>query len=178
MDTNEVDTLLTMSDPARDLTVRERHAVAAMVTQSTPTAKTRRHLRPIAIAGITAALLGGGGIAVAATGLWNGWAEDDALAILKYELPSGVSCERRIGNVQGAPDEVDEVIRATLAGADIDDAEVAEGAAYVGASDPLTDDDAYQAGYNWAIILRIEEALTARGLDDKWASLEGQGICQ
>ena len=54
-----------------------------------------------------------------------------------------------------------------------------EGAAYVGVSgDPLTDSHTYGTGIMWAINLRVEEALSAHGLDDKWASMEGQGLCE
>ena len=180
MHTDEVDQLLKMSDPASDLTPKEQRLTAEMVERSIPARKRQRYGRPIAVATIAAVLLGGGGLAaVAASGLWEGWAQNDALAIVHYELPSGVSCEWRIGNVEGAPDEVDDVIREALAGVELDDVEVAEGAAYVGVSgDPLTDSHTYETGIMWAINLRVEEALRAHGLDDKWASMEGQGLCE
>ncbi|WP_309066154.1 hypothetical protein [Microbacterium sp.] len=117
--------------------------------------------------------------AAAASGIWSGWAEEEPLAVLHYELPSGASCERRIGNVQGAPDEANEVIRDALTGLRLDTADILDGAAYSGAADNvLEDDEIYQNAYNWALFLRVQDALEAHGLDTKWASFEGQGICQ
>lgn len=178
MHTDEFDSRLRASDPAGELTAPERQLVAAMAAQSAP-ARGRRLARPIAVTAIAAGLLGGGGMAAAAaTGLWSPWAQNDPLVSIQYELPSGASCEYRFGNVEGAPDEVDDVIRDALAGAAFDDADVAEGAAYVGAlGDPRTDDRAYETGLMWAVQLRIEAALAAHGLEDQWASIDGEGFC-
>jgi hypothetical protein len=180
MHTDELDRLLKMSDPARGIDAEEQRLAVEMVDQSIPTPKRRRYARPVAVGAITAVLLGAGGVAAASTtDLWEGWAQNDSLAIVHYELPSGASCEWRIGNVQGAPDEVDEVIRDTLAGAEFDDADIAAGAAYVGAAgDPSTDDHAYETGISWAVNLRIEGALEAHGLEGQWSSIEGQGFCE
>jgi hypothetical protein len=180
MRTDPLDHLLTMSDPAGDSTADERRLAAEMADRSIPARTSRRRsARPIAVGALAAVLLGGGGMAAAAaTGLWEGWAQNDALAVVHYELPSGISCEWRIGNVQGAPDEVDDVIREALAGVKLDDAEIAEGAASVGVSgNPLTDDHAYETGINWAVHLRIQEALEAHDLDGTWSSISGQGFC-
>ena len=180
MYTDEHDKLLMMSDPADDLTAKEQRLVAEMAEQSTPVTIRRRYARPIAAGAIAAMLLGGGGIAAAAaSGLWSPWAQNDALAIVDYELPSGVNCELRIGNVQGAPGEVDDVIRDALAGVEFDDRDIAEGAAYVGVTEnPLTDDDAYETGLTSAVHLRIKKALITHDLDGKWASIDGEGFCQ
>ncbi|MFG6444797.1 hypothetical protein ACFXP7_05780 [Microbacterium sp. P06] len=180
MHTDEIDQLLTRSDPANDLSAQERRLTAEMIEKSTPMRKRRGYARPLAVGAIAAVLLGGGGMAAAAaSGLWEGWAQNDALAIVHYELPSGVSCEWRIGNVRGAPDEVDQVIREALADLDLTDADIAEGAAYVGVTgDPLTDAHAYETGISWAVTLRIERALAAHDLDDKWTSIGGQGFCE
>lgn len=180
MHTDDIDRLLEMSDPAGELTAEEQRSAAEMVERSTPVTMRRRSARPLAVGAMTALLLGGGGVAAAAVnGLWEGWAQDDALASVRYELPSGVSCEWRIGNVQGAPHEVDDVIREALAGVELDDAEVAEGAESVGVfGDPLTDDHAYETGISRAITLRIERALAGHELDGTWASIDGQGYCE
>jgi hypothetical protein len=63
--------------------------------------------RRIAVAGAILALAAGGATTAAATGLWSPWAEDPAV-IYSYELPSGVWCEVRTGNVMahGRPDVV------------------------------------------------------------------------
>jgi hypothetical protein len=180
MHTDEVDQLLQASDPARDLTADERRLAAEMVEQSRPVTKRQRYARPIAVAAIAAVALGGGGMAAAAaTGLWEGWAQDDALAIVHYTLPSGASCEWRIGNVQGAPDEVEQVIGEALAGVELDHADVAEGVSSLGISgDPLTDDFTYYLGISGAIELRIDAALAAHGLDGGWERMEEQGVCE
>ena len=178
MHPNEIDTLLTMSDPARSLTARERQLTAAMADQSAPVRSRIRFSRSLALSGLVALLLGGGGaVAAAATGLWDGWAQDDAIAILEYELPSGASCEMRIGNVQGAPDEVSNVIRDALTGLTLDDAAVVAAAGHE-TGDPLTSDALYQDGVNGAVVQRVEEALTAQNLTSSRPIYFAQGVCQ
>lgn len=177
MHTDDIDRLLADSNPVSDLTGKERRLLATLADQSAPTGR-RRYARPIAITAIAATLLAGGGVAAAAAnGLWSPWAQNDALITIEYELPSGTECEFRFGNVTGAP-EIDAVIRDALAGVEIEDADIVEGATYVGAAgDPLTDDHAYETGIMWAIQLRIEEALVAHDLDDQWSSIDGEGFC-
>lgn len=179
MEPDELDRILKQSDPASQLSVAERRTALMLVDRSRP-AKLPRLSRPIAIGMVSALLLGGGGVvAAAATGLWDGWAEDDPLAILHYSLPSGASCEWRIGNVQGAPAEVEKVIRESLADAMFSDDDVARAVADLGVNtDPMKDDVTYQTGYNWAVVDHVEEALDDHGLDGKWASFSGQGVCQ
>lgn len=180
MHTDDVDMLLTMSDPAGELADRERQVAAAMVDQSIAAKRRRRHARPIAAGASGALLLAGGGMAAtAATGLWDRWAHDDPLAVLHYELPSGTPCEMRIGNVQGAPDEVHDLIRETLAGVNFDDADIAHGAALGGASgDVSSDDRAYQTGYNWSVVHHVEEALAAHDLDGEVSQFNAQAVCE
>ena len=179
MHTDDVDQLLTMSDPAREVTAKQRRLAVEMAEQSRPVEE-RRFARPVAVGAVAAVLLGGGGMAAAAaTGLWEGWAQNDALAILQYELPSGASCEWRIGNLEGAPDEVDDIVRDTLTGVEITTADIAEGAAYVDAAgDPRTDDGAFETGYVWAVNLRLQDAYAANGYEGQWWSIEGQGYCE
>lgn len=177
MRTDDLGKLLAGSDPVGELSPRERQALSAMVDRSVP--PRRRRYAPVAVTAIAAALLGGGGMAAAAaTGLWSPWAQNDPLVAVEYELPSGASCEYRFGNVEGAPDEVDDVIRDALAGVEFSDKEIIEGADHVGvAGDPLADDHAYETGLMWAVQLRIEEALVAHDLDNQWASIDGEGFC-
>lgn len=178
---DELNELLNRSDPVGELSETEQRLTAELVYQSGPTRR-RRYARPVAAGALAVVLVGGGAMAAAAaTGLWSPWAQDDALFVVKYELPSGADCEFRLGNVQGKPDEVakiNEVIRETLAGAEFDDREIAEVAASVGVpGHPATDDRAYETGFTWAIQLRIEEALIANDLNEKWASIGGEGYC-
>ena len=179
MHTDDVDQLLVMSDPAREVTAKQRRLATAMIEQSRPTNE-RRFARPIAVGAVAAVLLGGGGMAaVAATGVWEGWAQNDALAVLHYELPSGASCEWRIGNLSGAPSEMNDIVRETLAGAEITASEVADAAAAIGtAGDPSTDDRAFETGYTWAVNFRLEDAYAEHGYEGQWASIDGQGICE
>lgn len=175
MQTDEIDKLLKMGDPASELTAKERRVAAEMLDQPMPSRR-RRYARPLAVGTIAAVLLCGGGMAAAAvTGLWDGWAQDDALAILHYELPSGVPCEMRIGNVQGAPDAVDDVIRDALAGAEFNDADVASSIDDSG--EPLTDDEAYQNAYNCTVVAHIDDALKANGLESAQPQYSAQGSC-
>lgn len=177
MHTDEFEALLASSDPVGELTPRERQAVSVMVSRSV--AAPRRRYAPVALTTLAAALLGGGSVAAAAAaGLWSPWAQNDPLVSIEYELPSGTSCEYRFGNIEGAPDEVDDVIRAALSRVKFSDADIIEGAQHVGVTgDPLTNDDAYETGLMWAVQIRIEEALEAHGLDDQWSSIDGEGFC-
>ncbi|MFF8185640.1 hypothetical protein ACF044_00055 [Microbacterium sp. NPDC016588] len=177
---DDIDVLLDQSDPVKALTPQERRAASLMIAASARDRRRAWYLRPLVVGGIAAVLVSGGGVAAAAaTGVWDVWAQNDALATLHYDLPSGASCELRLGNVEGAPVDVDNAIRDALAGAQIYDSEVARAAASIGvAGDTATEDDAYQAGFNWAVNERIEQALSARGLNGQWQSFNGQGNCQ
>ncbi|MGB4137925.1 MAG: hypothetical protein WA971_15265 [Microbacterium sp.] len=178
MHTDMFDDLLRQSDPVTALSPAERRAVARMIDQS-ETVTSWPRVRLIAIGAIAAALLGGGSVAMAATGLWSGWAQNDPLAILYYELPSGASCEMRIGNVRGATDEVDEVIREALADVRFDETDIAKALEARGVTgDPAADDDLYQNGFNLAVTARMQDALEAHGLDGKWAAINAEGACQ
>lgn len=177
MYTDEFDNFLAESDPVGDLTASEQRLAAAMAEQSAPVRK-HRYSRPLAVAAVAALLFGGGGVAAAAaTGLWSPWAQSDPLVSVAYQLPSGASCEFRFGNVEGAPDEVDDVIREALAGVELSDREVAEAAATILSGDPSTDDHVYETGVMWAVQYRINAALEAHGLSDQWASIDGEGQC-
>lgn len=177
---DNLDVLLNDSDPTNALSAEERRATSQMIVASKRGLRRRGYLRPLAAGGIAAVLVGGGGIAAAAaTGVWDLWAQDDALAILRYQLPSGASCELRLGNVQGAPGEVDDAIRDALAGVRIEESEVASAASSNGVTgDTATSDEAYQAGFNWAVNDRIDQELASRGLNGQWQSFNGQGNCQ
>lgn len=177
MYTGDFDTLLDRSSPVGELAAEERRAVAMMIDRSVPAKEHRRVVRPIAIGAIAVALLGGGGVATAAvTGLWDQWAQDDPLAILHYELPSGVACEMRIGNVQEAPEEVSDLIRESLAGVNFNNSDVVENA---GASkDVLSDDNAYQDAYNWTVVTFIDDVLKADGLDRAEPQYSAQANCE
>lgn len=177
MHTDEFENLLAASRPVGELAPDERRAVALMVDQSTPSKERRRIVRPIAIGAIAVVLLGGGGVAAAAaTGFWDQWAQDDPLAILHYELPSGVACEMRIGNVQEAPAEVSDLIRESLAGVEFNDADIVENA--TAGQDVLSDDRAYQDAYNWTVVTFIDAALKADGVDRAEPQYSAQANCE
>lgn len=165
------------SSPVKDLTAGERRAVRMMVEKVSPSKNRPRVVRPIAIGSIAVALLGGGGVAAAAvTGLWDKWAEDDPLAILHYELPSGLACEMRIGNVQGAPAEISDTIRSSLTGVEFTDADVIKNA--TANHDVLSDDDAYQIAYNWTVVVFINDALKTDVLDHTEPQYSAQANCE
>ncbi len=156
MYTDEFENLLDGSSPVGELAAEERRAVAMMIDEAAPAPKKHRRLvRPFAIGAIAVAFLGGGGVAAAAvTGF----------------------CEMRIGNVQEAPAEVSDLIRESLAGVDFDDADVIENAP--AGEDVLSDDDSYQAAYNWTIVAYIEDALKADGLESAEPQYSAQGNCE
>lgn len=176
---DDFDNLLNGSSPVSDLVAEERRAVAIMVDESAPPKKHRRHVQPVAIGAIIVALLGGGGAATAAvTGIWAPWAQDDPLAILHYELPSGVSCEMRIGNVKEAPPEVSDVIRESLVGVEFNNADVIENATTGESKDVLTDDNAYQDAYNGTVVTYIDDALDAHGIENAKPQYSAQANCE
>ncbi|GAA3933293.1 hypothetical protein [Microbacterium soli] len=176
---DDFDNLLNGSSPVRGLMAEERRAVAIMVDESAPPKSPRRNAQPIAIGAIVVAFLGCGGAAAAAvTGIWAPWAQDDALATLHYELPSGVSCEMRIGNVKQAPPEVSDLIRKSLVGVEFKSADVIENATPGDSKDVLTDDNAYQDAYNWTVATYIDDALKAHGIDNATPQFSAQANCE
>ena len=179
MQIDDLDEYLERGDPAARLTTQEQHLVATMVDQSVPPRRSRR-ARPVVAVTAAVVVLGGAGLAAAAaTGdRWSPWAQDDVLAVLSYERPSGESCELRLGNVGGAPAAVRDVIRDVLLEPRLDDAAVvAEAARVLPGRDPLTDDHAYDTGVAYAVQARIDDALATHGLDGQWESYESEVIC-
>ena len=178
MHTDELDQFLMRSDPAGPLTSTEQQLLAEIAEQSAPAQK-RRYARPVAVGAIVAILLGGGGLATAAANdIWAPWAQDPLIKV-NYVLPSGKTCEYRLGDLQQAEDGVADVIRDALAGAEFDDSEVVAAAEYIGVTeDPRTDDNAYFTGVIWAIQLRINQALAAHDLSaESYDDLSGEAIC-
>jgi hypothetical protein len=105
----DLDDLLTHAAP-RDIVVTP--AIEDELARMTIAARTdhgrhsrgRRHLSRAATVGISTAIVlaTAGAAAAAAFGPWySGWAEDP-VATITYTVPSGDTCERRIGAIAGA----------------------------------------------------------------------------
>lgn len=178
MQTDEWDRWVSGCDPTGELTSRERELLAALVEESAPRRR-RRYARPIAATVVAAVTLSGAGVAAAAAGVWDRWAQKDPYLAVAFQLPSGARCEYRRGNLQGASPEVEQVVRDTLANATFSDEDVVNGAKHVDyAQDPLTDDDAYQLGLSWAVTMRVDKAMAAHGLSwPEGTTMSGQVIC-
>lgn len=176
---DDLDSLLNGSRPVIDLGSEVRRTVTVMVEESASTNKHRRRLQPVAIGAIVVTLFGGGtATAAAVTGIWAPWAQDDPLAILHYELPSGASCEMRIGKVEHASPEVSGVIRESLRGKEFGDADVIENAFEGGPRDVLVDDNVYQDAYNGTVVAYIDAALSAHGIDYAKLQYSAQANCE
>lgn len=175
MHTNELDSLLTAGDPARALRPEERRLAANMAKRSAPR---RWFVRPLAVTSVLALLLGGGGVAATATGFWSPWAQHDAFAAIMLELPSGATCELRLGNMQDAPNEVRKVAQEAFSDFEITDQEIMKGEAYFGipGTDPFIDDDAYSRAARWAALQHLDQALQTRGLEFNY-QFSGEGFC-
>ena len=101
-----LDALLDQSSPITTVmteSVTDELTRLRVLSESEASTTTRRNswARP-AIAGVASiALLGGmATAAAAATGVWSPWAKTPDASI-SYVLPSGVTCERRMGDVKG-----------------------------------------------------------------------------
>lgn len=178
MQIDDLDTLLENADPAGDLTPDERQQVAAMAARSVP-GRRRRPARPVATAAIAVSLLGVGAVAAAAAGSqWSPWAQDDPLVSVSYVRPSGTTCELRFGNLTAVSEEYGEVVRDTVAGARITDADIAAALEHFRArTDVFAEDKAYDIGVGLVLRLRILEALEANGILGQSASYESEIVC-
>ncbi|MGO3148221.1 MAG: hypothetical protein ACTIJ6_11150 [Leucobacter sp.] len=174
MRANHFDELLQASDPTVSLTAAERRLVSKMVRGSTPR---NWRSRPVATIALVALLLGGGGTAVAAIGLWSPWAQNDAFAKLTFELPNGTECEYRLGDMRDAPEEVQKVIQEAFLDYELDEKDISDAAAYLGITEnPITDDEKYARAARWAAALRVEKTLNEHGLKPEY-QFSGEGFC-
>lgn len=177
MRTDEFDQRMRECDPAGELSFRDRELLAVMTAESRPVRK-HRYARSIGVIAVAGVVLGGTAAVAAASGLWEPWAQDDPYVTVPFHVPSGAQCEMRVGDLQGVPPEVEQVVRETLANATFTDADVVKAAKSVeSAEDPLTDDATYEMGLNWAITKRVDAALAVRGLSWDGSSMSGQAIC-
>ncbi|MBF0816340.1 hypothetical protein E4U02_07945 [Microbacterium paludicola] len=119
-ETDELDALLAGADP----TSRADGDVRAELERMSETprrGRLRRFPPRAAVATVAAVLvLGGGTAAAAATGAlgWQPWAEDPDAA-WTYTVPSGATCELRVGNLTGAEPEVAAAVREFYATHDV-----------------------------------------------------------
>lgn len=174
MQADELDRLLQESDPARALTDDELRLAARMARRSTPR---RRFVRPVVATAICALLLGGGSMAAAAAGFWPPWAQHDAFVELSVELPSGTRCELRLGDIREAPGEVEAIIRETFKTFELTPQIISDAANHLDIkANPFADDDAYAAAARWAVILRVERALSEHGIERRY-QFAGEGLC-
>ncbi|MCA1782954.1 MAG: hypothetical protein ABR500_01280 [Dermatophilaceae bacterium] len=204
MDT-ELDTLLDASAPSFTETEATRETLSAAtselvtsVTTGTVTPTRARRRRRAAVAGITAVALFGGCVAAAAQSGWLAPWADDPDGALTFTLPSGGTCEERIGNVKVSDDEAQSMIRDWLEEhslaevADVDKAlselRADEGTAVradgtevkMGYGTAYYDEDyEYYLAVKHAINRAIADKLTAEGFNSPSLSfgLEGEVLC-
>ncbi|KAB7740642.1 hypothetical protein GA707_19300 [Nostocoides sp. F2B08] len=205
MDT-ELDTLLDASTPSLAETEATREALStataelvAAVTSGTQIPARARGRRRVALAGITAVALLGGGVAAAAQGGWLAPWADDPDGALTFTLPSGGTCEQRIGNIKGSDDQAQSMIHRwleehTLAEvADVDRAlrelRANEGTAVradgteiaVGYGTAYYDEDhEYYQAVEHAIVRAIADKLKTEGFNSPslYFDLQGEVLCE
>lgn len=172
----------------------------ARLTVSTRSAATERRRRSATViaAGGLAVLFAGGAAAAAAAGLWNPWAEDPD-GVFHYSLPSGATCEERVGDISVAnPDvrtAIQEIFRTTdvVARADVgaftarlrdDDGAVALAERWIDTGSTTltsTEDVLAQMATSRAVLDVVMIELEKRGFDpeepENLLSARGQAIC-
>ncbi|WP_435746944.1 hypothetical protein [Microbacterium sp. PMB16] len=176
------------------------HELARLTVATRSAGRSQRYRRPglVAAAGGLALLFAGGAVAAAATGLWHPWAEEPD-GTFRYTLPSGVSCEERVGDIRAENPEVQtaiqEIFRSVdvVAAADIEGAErrlrsepeaiaIAEGWIDAGRTELATTDDVLaQMATSHAVSDVVMAELDERGFDpdapENMISVRGQAIC-
>ncbi|MGH3510424.1 MAG: hypothetical protein ACRDPI_09370 [Nocardioidaceae bacterium] len=100
--TFDIDELLDSSAPGLCEPAETHEAVVGLVVAARRAARpVRRRRRQAVLVGTTAALLTAGGTAVATThSIWAAPWADHPLTSITYTLPSGGTCEQRIGNLK------------------------------------------------------------------------------
>lgn len=174
--------------------------LARLTVATRSAARSQRYRRPgmVAAAGGLALLFAGGAVAAAATGLWHPWAESPD-GTFRYSLPSGVSCEERVGDIHAENPEVQtaiqEIFRSVdvVAAADIEGAEkrlrgepeaiaIAKDWIDAGHTELTTTDDVLaQMATSHAVNDVVMTELGERGFDadapENMISVRGQAIC-
>lgn len=174
--------------------------IARLTVGTMSAARSRpRRSAAIIVAGSLAVLFAGGAAAAAATGLWHPWAEEPD-GTFQYTLPSGVTCEERVGDIHAANPEVrsaiQEIFRSTdvVARADVgafeerlrgDDEAVALAERWIDTGSTTltsTDDVLAQMATSRAVIDVVMIELEERGFDpeepENMISARGQAICE
>ena len=167
-------------------------------TKSAARSRGRRRSGVVATTGTLVLLFAGGAAAAAATGLWHPWAEEPD-GTFQYTLPSGATCEERVGDIHaGNPDvrsAIQEIFRSTdvVARADVgtfeerlrgDDGAVALAERWIETGSTTltsTDDVLTQMATSRAVIDVVMIELDERGFDpeepENMISVRGQAIC-
>lgn len=190
MPTDPLDRLLEVSAPS---VTPDSPALADqlhhMVPEASEPAAARRPSRPrpsrTAIAGLTSALVVVGAGSAAAGGVWSPWAQDPDTTVT-YTLPSGATCEMRLGDVQDADPAMTAAIQDYLADVDLEsvidvDAQISalradrdvfvvadDGSmtpAWYGTPDYKSPDEEYNLAHSMAITEAVTDELERQGFD-------------
>ena len=175
------------------------HAMAmAAKREATPERPPRSTRRTAGIALVLGLGLGGVGAAAAAVThqQWSPWAQDPDV-VFTYMLPSGATCEQRIGDVAGPDTEAIEATRAffrthdVLALADVEGAiawlrtdehtitndDGTSRAANYGRDDYMSPDTEYQVALAHAVSALIEDELSGQGLVGDGDTYASEAYC-
>lgn len=165
---DELDRLLRESNPAIQLSPEERRLARSLARRSTPR---RRRIRPAGFAAIALGVLtAAGASAAAAAGIWPPWAESNSFATFSVVLPSGTSCELRVGDLPAdTPEEVRHFLDKDMGDIELDKEMVRKAAVELGiAESALTDDETYISATNWAVALMVGSVLEGHGFADEY----------
>ncbi len=202
-DRDELDRALQqLAHPATPVTpaVEDQLAVLTITTlrESTPR-RCRRASQAALIGGISLAAVLGIGATAVATGLWAPWALEPE-GSFRYTLPSGVTCEQRVGDLVAENPDVRRAVQEIFASTDVvgtsdiagwadrlgaDDSARQYAEAIVAQSDtPGTstiEDVVYGMAVSQAVIETVSDELAARGFDvddeNNLISVQGQSLC-
>ena len=173
---DDIDLVLSRSAPITPLAlaVRDDELQIAAAGARLEAARRHRHRRTPRVAAFTAVavlMLGGAGVAVAATNeSWPAWAASPDLT-LAVTLPSGVVCDYRIGNLEGAAPDISRAAHDILAAMSVpttdqvDDAVVAIHGESLAESPASKRDDRYELGVIQALAAELDQALQEQGFD-------------
>lgn len=202
-DHDELDQVLRrLASPATQITPAVEDELASL------TIATRRVARPVArkrawrlslTAGIPAVAVFGIGAAAMATGLWAPWAQTPD-GTFTYTLPSGVSCEQRVGDLHSENPDIQRAVQEIFATTDVvaesdiaarnewllaEDSAIEYAQATVESSGSpgygTIEDVIYGMAVRTAVLETVDQKLVERGFqvsDERDSlSLRGQSLC-
>lgn len=203
MDQDDLDRALrSLARPATTITpaIEDELAKLTITTMREATSSSTSPPWRFAVAGVLSvgAIVGVGAAAVA-TGLWAPWAQTPD-GSFTYVLPSGVTCEERVGDLYADNPDVRSAVQDIFATTDVvavsdvagsvaeleaDDATVAYAEAALAAGDvhgmTTTADVIYSMAVSNAVSETVQEQLAARGFDmseeQNLISFQGQALC-